>query len=274
MIFRHQNADGGNASDGGNQNLSGGDPQANAAGANAGQGAGSDKEPVTQAQYEELKASYAKLETEHKARGETLGKQSTELGDLRKLKESLSKADAKTLLSQLAVARGVKVKFEDDQASAGDDGLAAALASGDQKAITEALTRRDQNVRSQTANDVRKEILPTLAVLREGTMSAKYKDWEPLAPIREETKIALATGLISQDEIMHYAARGMKADELANASYAKGRADEQAEIVAQVRTMHKAPGAREAGGQGGPTDKEKTENVLTWINQRQQPVNR
>ena len=84
MIFRHQNADGGNAPDGGNQNLPGADQQANAAGAGAGQGAGSDKEPVTQAQYEELKASFAKLETEHKARGETLGKQSTELGDLRK----------------------------------------------------------------------------------------------------------------------------------------------------------------------------------------------
>lgn len=266
QFLRHQNADGAGASDGGGDATGGQGPGASAQGADgSGATGGSDGQ-------DDIQAKYNALVEEHKKQGETLGKLSNETGELRKFRKTIL-SQPKEFIASLAKERGLNIRFEEANANGG--ALSEAFnrsigGTGDQAAVDEVV----KGLTGAVLSNVQQQIAPTLTVLREQTFAAKYNDWDGLAENREEVKTAIMARQLDEQEVLHYAVRGMRMSETLNEvkkqAYAQGRED----LIKEYKAARSAPGAREDGQPGNkPSSLEYTEKtVLPWLDARTKTV--
>lgn len=201
---------------------------------NADAGGKADANVKPEAQKDEPKLSPEEIKLALKERDELkgkydeitrkLGKQSDQIGTLKKLQDKL-KTNPEALLAELAKQAGKKVYFDDPN----KPNLAQLLTEGTAEEQAKA-------IQSLNAKDPRLDaVLEKLSVLDEQAMANKYDDWDSLGESRDVVGLASAVGKLSISELNHLAARGLHLSEAIEA--AKKQAVE--EYIDSLQTKNK-----------------------------------
>jgi hypothetical protein len=198
-----------------------------------------DKTPTV----EELQEQLSKLTGEHDKLKTKIGKQSEQVGLLKKLNKSLDD-DPVGFIKAAAEKKGIKIRIGDEAES----DLRKALKAEDDEGRLAILKKIDEESRDEKLKaDILKEVGGSFKVIREENLAKAFPDWDDLAEDRENVELAIVTGSIDRMELTHLAARGKNlAGAIADAKKA-GREEYIAEL------QEKEGGQIDAGGGKKPS---------------------
>lgn len=208
MFRRHFSPDGaGGTGDGTASKAAGQDGGSNAGNAGGTGGAGNSAatgdgqgEPTLEQQVKTLTEANTTLTTKHTDLTSAYGKQTEQIGRLKKIGSALNDANPEVrrkLIEGFAKQAGLDISFGKPNAGATSDGKGGEGTEGklgfDQEAFAAAM---NQQVRS------------ILDPVQEQMLATKHTDWDAMEDHRALLAVDLSTSKVGREELLHYAARG------------------------------------------------------------------
>ena len=170
------------------------------AGNSAATGDGSGK-PTLEDQIKTLTSANTTLQTKHDELTTSYGKQTDQIGRLKKIGSALTDKNPdvrKSLIQGFAKQAGLDVSFDKPNAGATSDGNDG---DGDNKGEA----GFDQIAFEKAMNQ---QIRSIMDPVQEQMLATKHTDWDAMTDHRNALAIDLSTSKVGQDELLHYAARG------------------------------------------------------------------